>query len=236
MKKIDTTHRSAEIEIMDDLAMGGDLLRNTLDQLALINKWLGGNALTKSGVKKLLANYPKEKEISIIDFGCGHGDMLRELAKFGKKHGYSFQMLGVDANQTAINYGEGLSQDYAKITYLCANVLDDNVLAMKCDIALCTLFLHHFEDEFAENFIQAMAEKASIGVVINDLHRHKLAYRLFSSLRGIINNHMVTEDGLTSILKSFKRKDLERFAKKLPYKSTISWRWAFRWQWLIQKK
>jgi 2-polyprenyl-3-methyl-5-hydroxy-6-metoxy-1,4-benzoquinol methylase len=236
MKKIDTTHRSREVEIMDDLEMGGDLLRRTLDQLALINKWLGGNQLTKDGVLKILGNHPKEKEVSIIDFGCGHGDMLRELAKLARKRGYKLKMLGIDANQTAINYGEELSTDYPEISYQCANVLEDSISSLPCDIALCTLFLHHFEDQVAEDFIISLATNARLGVVVNDLHRHKMAYRLFSSLRGIINNHMVTEDGLTSILKSFKRKDLEQIAQKLSYKSTISWRWAFRWQWLIKKK
>lgn len=235
MKKLDTSKRSNEIEIMDDLEMGGDLLRRTLDQLALINKWLGGNTLTKDGLLKLLHQHPKDQELSIIDFGCGHGDMLRELAPLAKKEGYQCKFLGIDANQTAIDYGNELSKDYPEISYLCANVLDEEILNMPCDIALCTLFLHHFEDKMAENFVLSIAKSAKIGVVINDLHRHKLAYRLFSSLRRPINNHMVTEDGLTSILKSFKRKDLELFAKKLPYRSTISWRWAFRWQWIIQK-
>jgi 2-polyprenyl-3-methyl-5-hydroxy-6-metoxy-1,4-benzoquinol methylase len=236
MKNIDTSKRSNEVEIMDDLEMGGDLLRRTLDQLALINKWLGGNSLTKDGLLKLLRNHPKEQEVSIIDFGCGHGDMLRELTPLLKKEGYQYKLLGIDANQTAIDYGIELSQDYPEISYRCANILEDQVRNMSCDIALCTLFLHHFEDDTASSFVQSMAQNAKTGVLVNDLHRHKLAYRLFSLLRRPINNHMITEDGLTSILKSFKRKDLEQFAKRLPYKSTISWRWAFRWQWLIKKK
>jgi len=31
---------------MDDLDMSGELLRDSLDQLARINKWLGGNKIT----------------------------------------------------------------------------------------------------------------------------------------------------------------------------------------------
>ena len=46
---------------------------------------------------------------------------------------------------------------------------------------------------------------------------------------------MTREDGLTSILKAFKRKDLERFSNKIKYKSTLTWRWAFRYLWIIKK-
>jgi hypothetical protein len=54
-------------------------------------------------------------------------------------------------------------------------------------------------------------------------------------LTSVIGNKMTREDGLTSILKAFKRIDLEEFSKKLNYKSTITWRWAFRYQWIINK-
>ena len=51
---VNTKYRSDAIEIMDDLSMSGELLLKTLDQIASINKWLGGNAITLSGIKKLL--------------------------------------------------------------------------------------------------------------------------------------------------------------------------------------
>ena len=100
---------------------------------------------------------------------------------------------------------------------------------------MCTLFLHHFEDPIALNFIQTLLKNAKIGVVINDLHRHWLAYYLFKLLTSVFGNEMTREDGLTSILKAFKRKDLDRFSKKINFKSTITWRWAFRYQWIINK-
>ena len=46
---------------------------------------------------------------------------------------------------------------------------------------------------------------------------------------------MVKTDGLTSILRGFKRKELEQFSEKINGKSSINWRWAFRYQWIINK-
>ena len=56
---IDTTYRSNATEIMDDFSMKGELLRDTLDKLGKINKWLGGNHVTIDGVKQLLNNQDK---------------------------------------------------------------------------------------------------------------------------------------------------------------------------------
>jgi hypothetical protein len=48
-----------------------------------------------------------------------------------------------------------------------------------------------------------------------------------------ISNKMIRADGLTSILRAFKRKDLENFSKTQQLKAKIKWKWAFRYQWLI---
>lgn len=232
---INTTHRSTQKEIMDDLDMSGELLINTLDQLAKINKWLGGNKITIDGIKTLLQNQPKDKTISIVDLGCGNGDMLRKVADYGNKNGYTFQLIGIDANQATIDYAIALSADFPEITYRKEDVLSKEFESQTYDIATCTLFLHHFENQEAFGFVQTLLKNSKIGLVVNDLHRHWLAYYLFKLLTLLINNHMIREDGLTSILKAFKRKDLEGFSKKLPYKSTITWRWAFRYLWIIKK-
>jgi 2-polyprenyl-3-methyl-5-hydroxy-6-metoxy-1,4-benzoquinol methylase len=233
---IDTTNRSKEIEIMDDLDMSGELLISSLDQLARINKWLGGNKITIDGIKAILKNQGKDRTVSIVDLGCGNGDLLRKVADFGRKSGYKFQLLGIDANQATIDYAIHLSAKYPEIAYKKEDVLSEEFKKHKYDIATCTLFLHHFEDAIALNFIQTLLKNAKIGVVVNDLHRHRLAYYLFNLLTSVIKNQMTREDGLTSILKAFKRKDLEGFSKKLNFKSTITWRWAFRYQWIITKK
>jgi len=232
---IDTTNRSTKIEIMDDLDMSGEALINSLDQLANINKWLGGNNTTLDSLKTILKTNPKDKMISIVDLGCGNGDMLRKVAHFGKKNGYKFDLLGIDANQATIDYAIQLSANFPEITYKKEDVLSKEFATHTYDIAMCTLFLHHFEDPIALDFIQTLLKNAKIGVVINDLHRHWLAYYLFKLLTSVVGNEMTREDGLTSILKAFKRQDLDRFSKKINFKSTITWRWAFRYQWIINK-
>ena len=47
---------------------------------------------------------------------------------------------------------------------------------------------------------------------------------------------MIIEDGLISILRGFKREELESFSNILQVKPQIKWKWAFRYQWIIQNK
>ena len=99
---INTFHRSSATEMMDDFTLKGVDFRDTLDKLEIINRLLGGNSVTIKGLKKLLYTQAKTKTITIIDLGCGHGDILRDVAKFGRKNKYKFNLLGVDANPDAI--------------------------------------------------------------------------------------------------------------------------------------
>ena len=41
---------------------------------------------------------------------------------------------------------------------------------------------------------------------------------------------MIIEDGLTSVLRGFKRFELEDLSKKINANYQIKWKWAFRYQ------
>ena len=232
---VNTTYRSNAVELMDDFSVGGDLLRDTLDKLDNINKWLGGNQVTLNGIKKIIKGHPKDKPISILDLGCGSGDMLRRVAAFGIKKGYTFELIGIDANAEAIKYAKELSVNYKEISFLELDIFSDEFKKLEYDVVLTTLFLHHFKEDQLVGLLKPVLDKSRVGIVVNDLHRHSLAYYLFKLLGLVIKNDMVKQDGLTSILRGFKRSDLKDISKGLKVESHIRWKWAFRYQWIINK-
>ena len=232
---VDTSHRSSEIEMMDDFTIEGVVFRDTLDKLEIINRFLGGNKLTIHGLKKLLENQSKNKTITIVDLGCGHGDILRDVAEFGRKKNYSFKLIGIDANFAAIEYARELSKEYSELSFEMIDIFSEDFKKQSYDIVLCTLFLHHFKNEELISFLKSTIKKATIGVVINDLHRHKLAYYLFKLIGFFIKNKMIREDGLISILRAFNRKDLENISIQMKVQFSIQWKWAFRYLWVLKK-
>jgi 2-polyprenyl-3-methyl-5-hydroxy-6-metoxy-1,4-benzoquinol methylase len=234
---INTTHRTNNPEIMDDFNMDGEILRDALDKIAKINQLLGGNRLTLQGVKELMANNSDKSPITIVDIGCGSGDMLRKLAEFGEKNNFNFQLIGVDANSFTINYARKLSVHYPNISYRCEDVFEKHFEKLKYDIALCTLTIHHFKEDEIISLMSLFYKNSSIGVVVNDLHRNWIAYRLFQILCFVFRlNEMSRKDGLTSILRGFKKQELQDFSKRINLKNyKIQWKWAFRYQWIISK-
>jgi 2-polyprenyl-3-methyl-5-hydroxy-6-metoxy-1,4-benzoquinol methylase len=222
---------------MDDFAMEGEILRDALDKIAKINQLLGGNQLTLQGVQDLTSSISKSNEIVIVDVGCGNGDMLRTLADFGLKNKLKFQLIGIDANSFTISHAQQLSQNYPNISYRCEDIFETSFKELKYDIILCTLTLHHFKDKEIVDLLNLFYANSAIGIVINDLQRSAIAYRLFQALCFVFRlNEMSREDGLTSILRGFKKEELIHFSKKLSFKNyKIHWKWAFRYQWIISK-
>lgn len=232
---VDTTYRSTAPEIMDDFAMEGEILRDALDKIASINKLLGGNKVTLDGVKTLLKGVDKATPITIMDVGCGNGDMLRTLADFAEENGWNFRLYGIDANAFTIKHAQSLSLAYPNVNYHCEDIFNEDLPLANFDIILCTLTLHHFKDPEIFSLLSLFQSQSRLGIVINDLHRSKLAYYLFTALCYVFGlNDMSREDGLVSILRGFKRSDLLNYSEQLQCtKFTIRWRWAFRYQWII---
>jgi 2-polyprenyl-3-methyl-5-hydroxy-6-metoxy-1,4-benzoquinol methylase len=234
---LNTKYRTDEPETMDDFAMEGEILRDALDKIAKINQLLGGNQLTLRGVQEIIRNISKTTTITIVDVGCGNGDMLRNLADYGLKNNLDFQLIGIDANNFTVNHAQQLSRNYPNISYKCEDIFDENFAKLKYDIVLCTLTLHHFKDNEIIQLLSVFNANSNIGIVINDLQRSAIAYRLFQALCFVFRlNDMSREDGLISILRGFKKVELIHFSEKLKFSNyKIQWKWAFRYQWIISK-
>ncbi len=231
---VNTTSRSDKEEIMDDFDYQGPILQDSLDKLAKINRWLGGNKVTIKGLKLLLKNHPKSKPLTIIDLGCGSGDILRQVAEFGRENGYNFELIGIDANVHTVQYAKELSQSYGNVDFIAMDIFSEAFENLNYDVVLTTLFLHHFKNEQLVSFLKPVAKKAELGIVVNDLHRHKMAYYLFKLLCTTIKNKTIIEDGLTSVLRGFKKTELIEISEQLGVSYKIKWKWAFRYQWILQ--
>jgi len=232
---IDTTNRSEAAETMDDFSMEGEILKDALDKIARINQLLGGNKVTLNGVKQLINKHKREREICILDVGCGNGDMLRFLADYANRNHLNFRLTGIDANAFTIGHARQLSVNYTNIRYRCADIFEELKQDQAYDVILCTLTLHHFKDTELLQLMAGFKTKANMGIVVNDLHRNAIAYYLFMAICFVFGlNKMSKDDGLISILRGFKKRELLTFSRQLNLKNyTLRWCWAFRYQWVI---
>ncbi len=236
MVKFSSTYRSTEVEIMDDLNLQGDEMKLLLTDLKNLNKWLGGNYITHNGISKLLKKGSKNRTYTIVDLGCGDGEMLRQCSYFADKHSFRFELIGIDANQFILDEAKKKSVAFENISFKKIDVFSEEFTLPPCDIVLCSLFLHHFSNDAIIELLGKLAGVAKVGIVVNDLHRSKIAFGLFRLMSFVfVKTKIARHDGLVSIARGFKKREMKALSEKMQFRSySIQWKWAFRYQWIIK--
>jgi 2-polyprenyl-3-methyl-5-hydroxy-6-metoxy-1,4-benzoquinol methylase len=227
----DFSIRSEALEIMDDLDCSGEVVDQTLRELEFINTWLGGNAVTIEALKKILKNHDRTKPVVIADLGCGGGDMLRLIYRWTIRNKIQVKLIGIDANPNIIHFAQQNIHDIPAIEFVTLDIFSDVFRKMKFDVVIGTLFYHHFSNLQLSEFFHQLHKQCNIGFIINDIHRHPLAYYSIKLLTKLFSKSaMVKYDAPLSVLRAFTKKELHNVLADSTASFSITWRWAFRWQ------
>ena len=159
----DFSNRSAEAEIMDDLNCTGHVLDQTLQELEIINKWLGGNHITLVSLEQLLKYHSNAEAITIADLGCGGGDMLRIIDSWGKVKNFKLNLIGIDANPNIVAFAKRNLESYPHIQFKTLNIFSEEFQNQQFDIVIGTLFYHHFSSEQLVHFFENSNDRYRLG-------------------------------------------------------------------------
>ena len=217
---------------MDDLSLATDALRQNLDELETINTWLGGYEPVLDALAQLRPRLPSGRPVRLADLGSGGGDTLRHIARWARKNNVRVELAGIDANQFMLDYAAAKSRDYSEITYQQFDIFAPEFQRRPYDVLTCSLFCHHFTDDELVALLRQWQQQAQVAVVINDLHRHWLAYYSIKWLTRLLGgSYLVRHDAPLSVARAFRRQDwVNLLARAGITQYELRWRWAFRWQ------
>jgi SAM-dependent methyltransferase len=221
---------------MDDLALSGEALRRNLQELEIINHWLGGyRVVTDALARVLLAAGPASQPLTLADLGCGGGDTLRVMARWAKKKKIPLHLEGLDANAFMVAYATARCQAFPDIHIRQENIFSPSFQSRQFDVLVCSLFCHHFTDPELAAMLRQLHRQTRAALIINDLHRHPLAYYFIKWVTRLLPcSYLVRHDAPVSVLRAFKRADLEKLLHQAGLVSyTLRWVWPFRWQIII---
>jgi len=231
----DLSIRSTLPEKMDDPAAPQKDVRQALRELEVINQWLGGYNVILDALDKISAH---KKQLTIMDLGCGGGDVLRAIAAWAKKKKLDVNLIGVDWNPLMTAYAQEQSKAFPNISFRTLSVWDDALMSEKADVTMNSLFCHHFDDKELIKLMERMYTLSNHAVIVNDIHRHWFAYHSIKWITAAFSRtYLVKYDAPLSVARSLKRNEWERVLQTAGIKDySISWKWAWRWQIIIPKK
>lgn len=221
--------RSHQAELMDIEPVSDADLARCLRDLARVNTVSLGYRPTLRWLDQAAAGRDR---ISVLDIGCGQGDMLRKISAWGRQRGIATDLLGIDLNPATIRAAQAATPDSHGIRFEVCNLFDIPK-DRHPDIIISALFAHHLSDAELVRFVRWMEQTAQLGWFINDLHRHPVsAYGLALIFALWPVHRFVRHDGPVSVRRAFHRTDLaqvSRAAGLSPADVDIRWWFPFRW-------
>ena len=209
-------------------------IHQALRELETINKLLGGYNVIFNALNKIDF---RDDVVSILDLGCGGGDILRAVADWAKKKKIKVKLTGIDWNPVMTSFAVANAKDYPEITFKTMSIFDDALLSEEAHITMNTLFCHHFSNEEIKVLLKRMMELSSVAVIINDLHRNWFAYYSIKYITAVFSKaYLVKYDAPLSVARSLSRKEWEAILNDTGASNyKLNWKWAWRWQIIIRK-
>ncbi len=234
--------RTDRDELMDDFTIKDERLTDALEQLRPINQLLGGYGTTMAVLAPFLRSQSKARPnqtIRILDLGTGIGDFPEYIVRWAaaQSPAINVEVVAIDANPVTVDYARAALakrmplQLQAKIKVEVADALALPYADREFDVAIAAMFLHHFAHDNAVKIVRSMQRVSKQGILINDLHRHPLAYYgIYALTRILPAAPMVRNDAPLSVLRGFKSPELINIAESAGLSNfSLKWRYAFRW-------
>lgn len=226
--------RSSELELMDDPTIQGSELEETLVQIEVINRTLGGNTPSLYGLARLIP--ADQRRVTVLDVGTGAGELPRRMLPFLKARGHHAEITGIDLSETSVRFARrrSVKQDGLRFEVRDLFAYPDEPCF---DVVHAAAVLHHFPGESALRALRKMFVLSRLGVVINDLHRHPVAYYGIKVLTRIFSrNRLIRNDAPLSVCRGFVRAELLELAVRAGMEDVeIGWRPMFRWAFVARR-
>ncbi len=192
--------RALQEEWMDDPALSAETYAAVLGDLAEVNTVTMARRPTLSFLKRALGN---TKRFRLLDVGYGDGDMLRAIARWADRRGIIADLVGIDLNPRSEAVARAATPVDGQVNYLTGDYA--TLSEEPFDFIISSLVAHHMTHGQLIAFLSFMEARSARGWLVNDLHRHTVAWGGFWALSRVMRWHpVVRHDGQLSIARSYR--------------------------------
>jgi 2-polyprenyl-3-methyl-5-hydroxy-6-metoxy-1,4-benzoquinol methylase len=198
--------RSKQTEVLDGPVETGELAV-ILSDLARFNGAMLGRWLVIRWLRQALHRLPPGQPVTLLDIGCGHGDLLRAVRHWAQKSGRQIKLTGIDLNPQVIGIARANTDGSDAIEY-CATDVFDYKPPHSIDIVTTSLVAHHLTDAMIVRLLRWLEANAQKGWLICDLRRSIVPFYFIALAGRLLRLHpVITYDGRVSVARSLTRKE-----------------------------
>ncbi len=201
----DPSRRSDRTEWLDRTDRDPQELAAELRDLSRLDRAMFGHRPILAWLERAVHAAGRERTLTVLDVGCGYGDLLRAMRKRARMRGWDVRLIGLDLSHETVRIAQAATAPGDAIDYRTGNVFDF-VPPKPVDVVVSSLLTHHMTDDMIVKFLRWMESTARRGWLICDLQRHAVPYR-FIGLAGKLTplHRAVIHDGRISVARSLTR-------------------------------
>ncbi|WP_432484539.1 class I SAM-dependent methyltransferase [Kineococcus esterisolvens] len=197
-------------ELMDAPGCDPAALERTYARFRFVNAVVAGWQVTYR--RHLRPVLPRDRPATVLDVGCGGGDLARALARWARRDGYRLHVTGTDPDPRAHAWATG-RPPVPGVEFVRARSGDLLAQGRRFDVVVSNHLLHHLDDEGFAALLDDSRSLARRRALHSDIARSRWAYALFSAgALPLSPGSFTRRDGLTSIRRSWSRAELHAAA------------------------
>ena len=197
-------------EIMDDLSRPDSEFDEAYRELGIINRRLGG-------IRAIERFLPHKSNLLMLDVAAGACDVSEALLRR-----ITAQIVVLDVNPKGLKSAR-------KSWPVTGNALELPFRDNTFDVVMASLFFHHLSEANCVRVLEKMWRISRELVLVNDLHRHPIAYWSIQALAAAFSKStMVRHDGPVSVLRSFRPRELLQVADRAGVPARVYRSFPFR--------
>ena len=222
-------HRRRQPEVMDRPDLDPERHVHALQGLERINRWSGSGGILWGAIRPL-ARETGAHPLRVLDVATGAGDVAVGLWHRARRAGLALHVEGCDLSPRALEYARGRAeQQGADVEFFPLDALNGEIPA-RYDVIVCSLFLHHLDEDQAVSLLRRMARAANRMVLVNDLARSPAGLVLaYLGTRLLSMSPVVQVDGPVSVRAAFSLEEVGALAEQAGLAgATVERRWPCR--------
>lgn len=206
--------RVQEEEWLDEDLGTPEEVASALRSLRWVNRFFGGNRMHRHLLQRVLTRVPAGAPLHLMEVASGRGDVLAEAASRLRLKRARLRITLLDRSAEHLP-GERAAwpANLPEPERIAADALDIPLADNSVDVVSNCLFFHHLTEAQAARYLREALRVARIAVVVNDLERHWLHYRLSRLFSLIDPSRLSKHDGPVSVRRAYTTEEVRELAE-----------------------
>ena len=209
-------------------------LEHTLRDIRRANIFGLGTWVVRRHLKRMIASYPRERTLRVLDIATGSADIPEQLCRAAQKQGRRIEIAATDISAQIL----GVAQERITragfaglVRFVACDAAALPFANCSFDVAVCSLALHHLDLRSAHLALREMDRVSKLGFIVNDIYRSQGAWLMAWALTRLTTTSRFTRhDGPASVYRAFTPAEIARMASNLNIRVAIHthpfWRMA----------